>query len=324
MIMQVAEYVDLSTERSAPLLDRVQYDHKEYAGMGFKSLLSLGLAPLGSVVAGFHRSLGTRSRFQHGLIIILPGIEGCSSVNDSIARGLVAGRLPHGMSIIDWRRFRPWNPLHLAMEQHNHTQAGVVAKVVVDYHREYPGQPVHLIGHSAGAGIALFTLEQLPADHAVTTVTLLAAAVSRKFNVLKWLPRTKCGIWNFYSPLDFPTVGLGTLLFGTMDRRHEVSPGALGFLLNSSDEVTDESSSVRGPELHQIPFHSEMVKSWNFGGHFGSTNAVFVQRYIVQTVVIHLVFAHTEQISQRCFAIPLLRDVKFTGRRKQSGDDENE
>lgn len=249
-------------------------------GLGLRSLIRVGFAPFGRTAARFHRPLAVTTRLEHGLVIILPGIEGCSSINDSIARGLVAGQLSHAIRIIDWRRFRPWNPIQLAMERHNHTQARVVAEVITDYQRNFPGQPVHLIGHSAGAGMALFALEQLPAGHSVTTVTLMAAAVSRKFDIARLLDRTRIGIWNFYSPLDLPTIGLGTMLFGTMDRRHEVSAGALGFQLADESTQSPENSAAAGPKLHQIRFRSNMIKSWNFGGHFGTTNAVFVRRHI--------------------------------------------
>ena len=248
--------------------------------LGLQSMLGLFLAPLGRSGAKFHRPLSCSSRLEHGLIIILPGIEGCSTVNDSIARGLVAGQLSHAIQIIDWRRFRPWNPLHLAMQRHNRTQARVVAELIVSYQRNFPGQPVHLIGHSAGAGMALFVLEQLQEDHAVTSVTLLSAAVSRKFDVGRLLNRTKAGIWNFYSALDLPTVGIGTMLFGTMDRRHTVSAGALGFVTTNHDSVSPENSQKPRPRLNQIPYQKIMARSWNFGGHFGSTNAVFVRENI--------------------------------------------
>ena len=248
--------------------------------LGLQSMLGLFLAPLGRSGAKFHRPLSCSSRLEHGLIIILPGIEGCSTVNDSIARGLVAGQLSHAIQIIDWRRFRPWNPLHLAMQRHNRTQARVVAELIVSYQRNFPGQPVHLIGHSAGAGMALFVLEQLQEDHAVTSVTLLSAAVSRKFDVGRLLNRTKAGIWNFYSALDLPTVGIGTMLFGTMDRRHTVSDGALGFVTTNHDSVSPENSQKPRPRLNQIPYQKIMARSWNFGGHFGSTNAVFVRENI--------------------------------------------
>lgn len=249
-------------------------------GLGLRSMLSLGMMPLGRRAAPFHRQLASVSRLEHGLIIILPGIEGCSSVNDSIARGLVAGQLPHAVRIIDWRRFGPWNPLHLAMDRHNRTQARVVADMIGDYQLDYPGQPVHLIGHSAGAGMALFVLQQLHESQCVETVILTAAAVSRQFDVQSQLSRTRRGIWNFYSPLDLPTNGLGTMVFGTMDRRHGISAGAMGFQVKLSVESDESEADSSGPRLHQVRFRPAMMKSWNFGGHFGSTNAVFVRQHI--------------------------------------------
>jgi pimeloyl-ACP methyl ester carboxylesterase len=253
--------------------------------LGLRSMLSLGLAPFGKRAANFHRQLSPFTRLEHGLIIILPGIEGCSSVNDSIARGLVAGRLPHAVKIIDWRKYRPWNPLHLAMQRHNRIQAKIVADSICDYQRDYPHQPVHLIGHSAGAGMALFILDALPDTHAVESVILMAAAVSRKFDIQPLLKHTRRGIWNFYSPLDLPTVGLGTIVFGTMDRRHAISAGAMGFRIEYETNSSSDAKPCQEPKLHQIKFRTSMMKSWNFGGHFGSTNAVFVQRHVAPLCV---------------------------------------
>ena len=280
MIMRVGQL-----DHGGTALRRIKQDvavshRRAVFGLGLRSLLGLGLAPFGNAAANFHRSLACTSRLEHGLIIILPGIEGCSTINDSIARGLVAGELSHAIRIIDWRRFRPWNPLHLVMERHNRNQARVVADVIIDYQRNFPGQAVHLIGHSAGAGMALFVLEQLPENHRVTSVTLMAATVSRTFDVTGLLSRTRFGIWNFYSPLDFASVGLGTMLFGTMDRRHTVSAGALGFQIADDRQAVEGDKPDAGPRLHQIKFRLNMMKAWNFGGHFGPTNAVFVQENV--------------------------------------------
>lgn len=163
------------------------------------------------------------------------------------------------------------------MPRHNRTQARVVAELIINYLRDFQGQPVHLIGHSAGAGMALFVLEHVTKEQAVTSVTLLSAAVSRRFDVERLLDRTTAGIWNYYSPLDLPTVGIGTLLFGTMDRRHAVSAGALGFLTQTGNSMLPGDSQHQRPRLNQIAYQKNMAKSWNFGGHFGSTNAVFVR-----------------------------------------------
>ena len=280
MSIRVKTTSRLDTRSNSGVSDFGPQHRSAIFGLGFRSLLRLGFAPFGKTAARFHLPLAVTTRLEHGLVIILPGIEGCSSINDSIARGLVAGQLSHAIRIIDWRRFRPWNPMQLAMERHNRTQARVVAEVITDYRRNFPGQPVHLIGHSAGAGMALFALEQLPAGHSVTTVTLMAAAVSRKFDIVRLLDRTRIGIWNFYSPLDLPAVGLGTMLFGTMDRRHGVSAGALGFKLANESTQSAENSAVARLKLHQIRFRPNMMKCWNFGGHFGSTNAAFVRQHI--------------------------------------------
>jgi len=108
--------------------------------LGLQSLIGVFLSPLGSLAARFHRSPSSSStaRLEHGLIIILPGIEGCSTINDSIARGLVVSQLPHAIQIIDWRRFRPWNPLQMAMQQHNRTQARALAELITEYHATSP------------------------------------------------------------------------------------------------------------------------------------------------------------------------------------------
>jgi pimeloyl-ACP methyl ester carboxylesterase len=259
--------------RRLPLLhrsrigDEVQAERRVSAvRLGLGSVARLGLAPLGRRAARFHRGLDTTERQARGMILILPGIEGCSSVNDSIARGLREAGCEAAIRIEDWRRFRPWNPLHLATLQHNRRQAVRIATMIRAYCRQYPGRPVHIIGHSAGAGMALFVLESLPEDCGVDSVLLLAAAVSRHYPLTSAVARIRGSLWNFFSPLDLPTVGLGTTVFGTMDRRHTVSAGALGFV--------DRSHNSR---LQQVCFRPAMLKQWNFGGHFGWTNALFVR-----------------------------------------------
>ncbi len=112
MIMRAETTSGLNTQSHASASDIGSQHRKAMFGLGFRSMLRVGFALFGSMAARFHRSLAGTTRLEHGLIIILPGIEGCSSINDSIARGLVAGQLPHAIRIIDWRRFRPWNPLH--------------------------------------------------------------------------------------------------------------------------------------------------------------------------------------------------------------------
>ena len=285
--------------------------------LGLGSLIRLGLAPLGSKAARFHRQLNTEHRRQEGLVIILPGIDGCSSVSDAIARGLCAGRVSLAIQILDWRSSKPWNPFHLTRLQHNRESARWIADSIATYRKTFPAAPVHLVGYSAGAGMALFVIQELIArslesqtgpSPILETVVLLSAAVSRAFDISPLLPCVRGAIWNFYSPVDLPTVGLGTTIFGTMDRKHTISSGALGFFQGnrfdgSSDmqvedsrgrasanrlhsgimeSVDDEQAFVTG--LRQVCYSPRMLRSWNLGGHFGFTNAAFVRRYLARII----------------------------------------
>lgn len=241
---------------------------------GAASSLRLLLAPLGRHAARFHRSVAGADRLENGLIVLLPGIDGCTTVCDNIARGLYAVDQPAALEIHDWRSFPGWNPFHLTTARKNRQQAARICQRIRSYQQQYPDRPVHLVGHSAGAGMALFVLEELNENlMQVTTATLLAAAISRRFDVEPLIRATTRGIWNFWSRGDLPTVGLGTLIFGTMDRRHSVSAGALGFARQTDAE--DASATI-----HDVAYKLAMARCWNFGGHFGCTNTAFVSRYV--------------------------------------------
>ena len=244
---------------------------------GAASTLRLMFVPLGRHAARFHRALQTEERLQRGLVILLPGIDGCTTVSDNVARGLHAAGCDAAVEIHDWRSFRGWNPLHLVTYRRNRHQANEIAQRILNYQAQYPDRPVDLIGHSAGAGVALFVLQQLPLGVQIRSAVLLAAAVSRRFDVSPLLETTRNGIWNFSSRGDLLTVGLGTMIFGTVDRRHSVSAGALGF---STLPTRTASTILSSRRLHEVNYQFEMAGSWNFGGHFGCTNSAFVANYV--------------------------------------------
>ncbi len=242
--------------------------------LGMKSCFRLSLAPWGAKAAKFHESLYTNERRSKGLVIILPGIEGPSSINDEIARGLAVAGISYAIQIVDWRSSKQWSPWHLTKLKFNQQQAARIAARIVDYRRDYGDNPVHLIGHSGGGGIAMLTLEQLPVEGYVDSVVLLAAAISPEASCMESANRSKTGVWNFCSYGDLPTLGLGTLVFGTIDRRHGFAAGAVG--LKPPKEITLSEPAM----VKNIFFQWKMIKSWNFGGHFGATNAAFVAEFV--------------------------------------------
>ncbi len=100
----------------------------------------------------------------------------------------------------------------------------------------------------------------------------MAPAVSPSYDLGRALAHVELGIWNFYSSFDLLFLGVGTLILGTMDGRHVLAAGARGF---TSGQRADDGNGLR-----QQPYVAKMLRSWNYGGHFGCTNRVFVAEWL--------------------------------------------
>ncbi len=188
--------------------------------------------------------------------------------------GLRAGAPASAVEIYDWTTGLP--PLllvHLRYLDRNRHQAEIVASKIVAYQDQYPGRPVHLIGHSAGAGIALMAVEALPEGRQVSSITLLAAAVSPRYDLRPALARTERGIWNYSSLGDVAFLMAATTVCGTVDGVHGPAAGAIGFRLPR--DATPGEQALYAQKLHERPYQLRMLADLNWGGHFGGTTAWF-------------------------------------------------
>ena len=161
--------------------------------------------------------LATADRYSNGLVVVLPGIEGRSIYNVNIARGLADGHVKSAIEIFDWGLGTPGGFLvNLTALERNRRQAEKLARRIVRYQEAFPGRPVHLIGHSGGAGIVVLALDALPEGRRVTAAYLLAAAVAPDHDLTVTLEHSELGIWNFYSPKDVGFLAVGTSVFGLL------------------------------------------------------------------------------------------------------------
>ncbi len=219
--------------------------------------------------------LATMERSRHGLVIVLPGIEGRSMWNVNIARGLDEGGFQGAIEIFDWGTAVPGGAIiNLTDLERNRLVARQIKRRIMQYRREQPGRPIHLVGHSGGAGVALLTIEELPQDAPLTSAILLAAAVSPTHDLCDALRRTEFGIFNYYSPYDQGFLVLGTGIFGTIDRQHGPAAGAVGFKKPAN---LDEYGVAAYGKLHQIKWTSEMRRHGHYGGHMGWASREFVR-----------------------------------------------
>ncbi len=212
-------------------------------------------------------------RLERGLVIILPGIEGRGAYNVSIRQGLYDGGVPYALLIHEWGAPVPIAGLIINQTdaQGNRLAGARVAQLAMNYMATHPGCPVHIIGHSGGGGIAVFTAEVLSPGYEVDGLILLSASISAPYNLSGALMHCRKGILNVYNTADAGALALGTSLLSTVDGVSGESAGLYGFTRSFPGLYQFEAS----PDLTGIEIDA----------HGSTTRVGFVSRYLVPWVL---------------------------------------
>ena len=250
---------------------------KKRSWMSCVGLAVIVMAAMSSI--GCNAAWTTPERYEKGLIVVLPGIEGMGPLNLSICDGLFNGGVEGAIELTGWGG----GPLGILFNQRaeagNRRRAAGIAKRIVAYQNEYPDRPVFLIGHSGGTAIAVWTAEAMPNDHQVTGLILLASSLSGEYNLCPALERTTQGIVNFYSGNDTILLALGTGAVGTMDGRYSAPAGRIGF---ETPEILGDSWAYEG--LHNVAWTPRMTRLNHIGGHSGYSGYTFVEAVVAELV----------------------------------------
>ncbi len=169
-------------------------------------------------------------------------------------------------------------PGNLSALERNRHEANKIASKIVKYQERHPNRPVHIIGHSGGGGVAVLTLEALPADHGITSAILLAPAISPDYDLRRALRRTEEGIWNFYSRYDVGFLRAGTTFMGTIDGQHTSAAGAVGFQMPPGFDGDDRN--LYASRLRQQGYSRKMADSGHTGSHTGWAGRQFVSEWL--------------------------------------------
>jgi pimeloyl-ACP methyl ester carboxylesterase len=262
-------------------------DYRVEAGFGRRWRVGALITSVAAFLAGCSSSgkkYCSPLRLDRGYTIVLPGVEGRSFLNRNIARGLVQGGVPSGIEVYDWT-MGGWLtvPLNLRYLERNREQARKIALKIIAYQDRHPGQPVHLVGHSGGGGVAVLALEALPAGRKITSAILLAPALNPEYDLRRALTRTQYGIYNFYSPYDVGWLKAGTTVMGTIDGKHTTAAGAIGF--REPWGLSDEDRRLYRNGLHQQVYSQQMAESGHSGGHMGWANTEFVAEWLAPILI---------------------------------------
>jgi pimeloyl-ACP methyl ester carboxylesterase len=220
----------------------------------------------------------SQDRLNSGLVMILPGIEGESSLNQDIRRGLMNGGCPYAMTIYHWGRPVPLaGPLLNQVDiLGNRIEGKEIANRIVTYRKNYPDRPVYVIGHSGGGGIAVFAAEAMPKDVSLDGVVLLSASVSSAYDLTHALGHCRQGILNIYAPSDVGLLIIGTTLAGNMDGIRGPAAGAIGF-----DRPNSRASSQKAVAYQKL-FQMELTTDEEDGSvHNSTTRHKFITHYVL-------------------------------------------
>ena len=218
------------------------------AGCGAKPRL-----PMLSNVAPFGRNV---------TMIYVPGIGGFGRDDRMWLNGLKVGGYSGKTEVWNWTgRLRPISALWAHARQR--AQARLIADRVRKLRSESPATELVLVGHSAGTGLVIMALEDLPTDAQVDEVVLLAPALSRSYDLTRALRHVRGHADVFCSERDTLVLAVGTFLFGTVDGIHGEAAGHGGFV------KPRRASNGAYAKLAVHPFSNDRWLYGDDGGHAG-------------------------------------------------------
>ncbi len=211
------------------------------------------------------------------LVLIADGVGGFDLTSFGLRHVVGQTGGPQLVRAVSWGH--GWGRWHADLSNVANQRAGsrAVADQVLAWRARYPDRPVFLVGKSGGTGIAVGALEILP-EGSVEGAVLLAAAISPTYDLTQALRAVVREVVVFWSPLDAIVLGVGTWVFGTVDRVHAVSAGLVGFKIPANLDAEGERQYRK---LRQIRWTTELAAAGNLGGHAGTDNPAFLRKYVV-------------------------------------------
>jgi pimeloyl-ACP methyl ester carboxylesterase len=217
------------------------------------------------------------ARDGRALVLVADGVGGLDLCGTGLRYVIGALKIPYIVSVVPWGHgFGHWHA-DLTNAANRDLRAREIADRVLAFREGRPDAAVFLVGKSGGTGLIVKALEHLP-DDAVEAVVLLSPALSPNYDLERALRAVRREMVVFWSPLDVFVLGVGTRIFGTIDRIKTVSAGMVGFRPGAS---IDAEHQVQYRKLRQVCWRPEMATTGYLGGHVGPDNPAFLRKYVV-------------------------------------------
>jgi pimeloyl-ACP methyl ester carboxylesterase len=184
----------------------------------------------------------------------------------------------------DWRA---WLVLPvIAAPRFLERRANELAEMIRRRRAEHPRSPVYLVGISCGGYLLTRALELLPEEVQVDGVALIGAAMNPWRNLSLAAVHVLTPMVVTQSYLDWQTLGLGTLITGTADRRHRPSMGMLGPRGRGNREL------IQSGRMHVLSWRPRFLKLGNCGGHLTAASPVFIAQVLAPKLLCPADYGH--------------------------------
>ena len=165
----------------------------------------------------------------------------------------------------------------LMWERRNRMMGLRFARRLLAFRRVHAEAVIHLLAFSGGTGIATFACERLAPRRLMSTLILACPALSPQYNLARALDAVeRC--YALTSRRDTFILGLGTSLFGTMDRCYGKGAGLTGFQLPAGLTLEERAAYER---LREIRWSPELRQCGHHGGHTAWASPGFLSRHLV-------------------------------------------
>ncbi len=201
-------------------------------------------------------------------LLHFPGIAGNKPIDKNVTRGIREGGFDGEIQIYDWTLNDPGMDALVAYHR-NHQQAAKASQLIAQHRIAQPDGKIFVMGHSGGAGLAIWALEDLPDDVTVNTVVLMSPAVSPDYDLSKALRHVTGKMYVFSSLTDVIVLGMGTKLFGTIDGVKTDAAGRVGFRQPSGADPAEYAKLV------PMPYDTAWYKYHDIGDHIGGMTRTF-------------------------------------------------
>ena len=198
-----------------------------------------------------------------------------------LKKGLERGGCRAEVVAHQWHRSRPPGFFIFNRSEYElvHLAAQSLADDIVAFRQSSPDSRVYVVGQSAGCEVVRLALTALPRACAVDSVVMCAPSISPDAPRAAALGGVRGKLYALSSPFDIFILGIGTVLFGSTNRRHCLCAGLVGF--HPPPNTSEEGLRRYREKLVNVRWRPAYLAHGYFGDHVTGQSPGFVANFML-------------------------------------------